>query len=395
MKTRKTILFITSCPEIWGGSEELWAGAALRLHERGHRVIAGRSEPKHGWIKHPRWIQLHEAGVNVGGFTVPVLFRAVPDACLRYLPRLAPITYYIRNNLLSFWIRRTEADLVVIAQGGTFDGMEWVELPLVAHAAEKPYVLICQKNSEIYWPMDELVGRHRNHFQNARRVFFVSEHNRQLAREMLGLPLPDSEVVRNPFMISNRRALPWPQATDGVSRLACVARMLSRDKGQDMLLRVLAMPKWRQRPIAVDFYGEGDNHEAFQGMARFFGLANVVFHGFSSDIEGVWKDHHALVLPSRAEGLPLAQVEAMACGRVPIITPAGGSGEILHDGETGFLAPTCSEAGLDDAMERAWERRHEWREIGLRASESVRRFYPEDPCSEFASKLETLLAPGA
>lgn len=390
---KSTVLFITSCPEIWGGSEELWAGAALRLRERGYRVVVGRSEPKPGWKKHPKWTRLRAAGLSLEGFRVPTLFRAVPDACERYLPQLAWFFYGLRNRVLSFWIRRLGADLVVIAQGNTFDGMDWVELPLVARAAAKPYVLICQKNSEIYWPVDVFLDRHRNHFQNAKQVFFVSEHNRQLASEMLGLPLHDAEVVRNPFMISNKQPLPWPLVKDGVLRLACVARMVAREKGQDMLLRVLAMPKWKERSVTVDFYGEGENRTGFECMARFLGLSNVAFRGFSSDIEQVWKDHHALVLPSRAEGLPLAQVEAMVCGRVPIITPAGGSPEIIVDGESGFLAPTISEAGLDDAMDRAWNRRHEWKEIGVRASESVWRHYPEDPCSEFASKLESLLSP--
>ncbi len=391
MKKAKTILFITSCPEIWGGSEELWAGAALRLQERGHRVITGRSEPNPGWKKHPKWIQLREAGVDLGAFSVPPLFRAVPDACLRYLPTLAPFFYGLRNRALSFWIRRLGVDLVVISQGNTFDGMDWVELPLVARAAEKPYVLVCQKNADPDWPFDIVRERNRGHFQKAERAFFVSQHNRDLSERMMELRLTNAEVVRNPFMISTRQPLPWPEPKDGLFQFACVGRFFPKEKGQDILLSVLARPRWRDRPLKVSFYGSGVNTEGLKGMARFLDLHNVHFPGFTMDVTQVWRDNHALVLPSRAEGLALAQVEAMVCGRVPIVTAAGGAGEILEDGITGFLARSASEDSLDEAMERAWERRHEWREIGLRASESVWRHYPEDPCAVFAEKLERIL----
>jgi glycosyltransferase involved in cell wall biosynthesis len=126
-------------------------------------------------------------------------------------------------------------------------------------------------------------------------------------------------------------------------------------------------------------------------MAEKLGLESVRFCGFAADITEIWKTHHALALSSRAEGLPLAQVEAMICGRPPIITPAGGAPEIMEDGVSGFLAASASEDAFDAALERAWQRRHEWREIGLRASESVWRHFPKDPCTDFANRLESLM----
>lgn len=334
---------------------------------------------------------MHAAGIEAGAFSVPPLFRTVPDAFYRYAPGLAPFFYGLRNRVLSFWIRRLGVDLVVIAQGNTFDGMDWVELPLVARAAGKPYVLVCQKNTECDWPFDEVRKRNQGHFLHARKAFFVSEHNRMVAEWMLGSKLANAEIVRNPFMITTREPLPWPEARDGVMRLACVGRMWPREKGQDILIKVLARRKWRERPMQVDFFGTGVNEQGLEGMARLLELKNVQFCGFTNDITEVWKNHHALVLPSRAEGLPLAQVEAMICGRVPIMTPAGGAGEILEDGVTGFLATSTSEEVFDEAMERAWNQRHRWKDIGLQASESVWKHYPSDPCADFADKLEALL----
>lgn len=388
---RRSILFLTSCPEVWGGSEELWSGAAIELQRRGHRVSCGRLEPAKKWKDHAKWRWLAQSGVRVGAFGIPTLFRAIPDAVLRYAEPLAPLVYGLRNRALALWIRRLDPDLVVISQGNTFDGMYSVEMPLIVHYTGKPFVLVCQKNSETEWPDDFMRARSINHFRRARRVYFVSGHNRDTAEHQLGIPVENAEVVHNPYMVSAREPLPWPENPGGRFHFACVGRLYPREKGQDLLLNVLSLPKWRERPLCVNFYGSGANAEGLEGMARLLGLDNVRFHGFTTDVTQVWRENHALVLPSRAEGLALAQVEAMVCGRVPIVTAAGGAGEILEDGVTGFLARSASEESLDDAMERAWARRHEWREIGGRASESVLRTFPSDPCAVFADKLESLL----
>jgi len=391
MPSRWSFLFISSCPMVWGGSEELWAGAAVELRKRGHHVVCTRSESLKGWKKHPKWKRLREAGVLVGKFGVPALFRAIPDAFEKYLSAIAPPFYALRNRLLAICLRRVNPDLVVVCQGNTFDGMFHVELPLLCHQAGKPFALVCQKNTETDWLEDPTRARSIRHFQRAKAVFFVSEHNKSVAEEQLGVRLEKAEIIRNPFMVKARESLPWPEEVDGLIHVACVGRLYVKEKGQDLLLNVLSLAKWRARPLCVNFYGEGGNAEGLREMAKFLGLDNVRFHGFAGDVTQVWRQNRALILPSRSEGLALAQVEAMICGRVPIVCPAGGAGEILENNVTGFLASASNVDALDEAMERAWTRRDEWLEIGRKASESVWRHFPRDPCAVFADKLEALL----
>ena len=57
-----------------------------------------------------------------------------------------------------------------------------------------------------------------------------------------------------------------------------------------------------------------------------------------------------LVLPSRAEGLPLTLLEAGAVGRAVIATDVGAVSDLVIDGETGLLLPPGDAESLGRAM---------------------------------------------
>lgn len=274
----------------------------------------------------------------------------------------------------------TRPDLVVLSQGGNHDGFLLAE---VCRRMSLPYVLLSQKATDLYWPIDSRRARVKRVYAAAKACYFVSEHNRRTTEEQLGFRLTNTVVVRNPFLVSWKRREDWPSMERGI-RIACIGRLYPMEKGQDLLLRVLARERWRARPLHVTFYGTGLQSSGLEEMARFLELRNVTFAGFVRDVDSIWSEHHALVLPSRCEGLPLVLVEAMLSGRVPIVTDVGGSGEVVVDDVTGFLAEGPSENSLDEAMERAWQRREEWRAIGEAAATHIRTLVPEDPAAVFA-----------
>jgi glycosyltransferase involved in cell wall biosynthesis len=65
------------------------------------------------------------------------------------------------------------------------------------------------------------------------------------------------------------------------------------------------------------------------------------------------------VLPTLEDGSPFAVVEAMAAGVPLIVTDACGNAPLLRPGETGWVVPAGDEAGLFDALSRAFARRGE------------------------------------
>ncbi|HKT90418.1 MAG TPA: glycosyltransferase, partial [Candidatus Sulfotelmatobacter sp.] len=102
-----------------------------------------------------------------------------------------------------------------------------------------------------------------------------------------------------------------------------------------------------------------------------------------------------LVLPSRFEGMPLALVEAMLCGRAAIVTNVGGNGELVRDGVNGFIAKAPTVEFIDEALNRAWESRERLKEMGEKAALDVRRLIPADPTGEFVQELQQLVGGGS
>jgi glycosyltransferase involved in cell wall biosynthesis len=109
-------------------------------------------------------------------------------------------------------------------------------------------------------------------------------------------------------------------------------------------------------------------------------------------VSQVWLNHHALALPSRNEGNALAMIEAMMCARVPIVTNVGRVAALVDDNECGFVAPAATVDLFEDALERAWQRRHDWQQIGAAAAHAIRQRHSMRPAEDFAEKLLALVA---
>jgi len=381
------VVFFSSCPEPWGGSEELWHGAALRLKQSGYYVSACKTLVDDS---HPRICELRSAGIEVKDYyrTPSVQLERVRRIVNRALPqRLQLRMGYDTYEACILVTSSGKYDLAVISQGENFDGLTFVRL---CQELRLPYVLVSQKASDQSWPPDHIRVMGRDAYLKARRSYFVSQHNRTLTERQFGTNISNSEVVRNPFLTPTMEPLPYPPADDGTFRLACVGRMYVPEKGQDILLRVLAMEKWRARNVEISLYGKGCHAEAIKELATMLSLSNVRFCGFSTNVIDIWRTNHALVLASRAEGVPLVVVEAMLCGRIPIVTNVGGNPEVIEDGVTGFIADGIGVSALDAAMERAWELRESWEAMGVAAAQDIRTHVPLDPCGVFANKLQSV-----
>lgn len=373
--TKRRILFV-SANRGGGGSEELWVQTTSRILQLGGEVLSATT-----WSSRAtnRLKQLEQAKVRHLSLNESFAQRLTA----RLLPKVAS-----KNSPLRRIIRDWKPQLIVFNSGTLLDGVS--HLQEIASTG-LPYVTITHLVSTDNWPDDATSEALVKLFSGAQIAGFVSNHNLSLFEKQTASRLNNSRIWRNPYLVSYKRQLTWPD--ERVWKLAFPARIHPRTKGHDLLLEVLSQEKWRTRPLQVSIFGKGPWENCLVRSIKMRDLeAKVRFCGHVHDIQALWDAHHALLLPSRHEGLPICVVEALMAGRPCIVNPAGGSAELLEEGVTGFISSECSAAALDQAMERAWEKRHEWQSMGIAAADHVRRIIPPDPAAVLAKELLTLSA---
>ena len=358
----------------WGGSEILWHKTACFAARQGHEVtvFTGFEMPALGREA------LLAAGAKLLPWSAPPLWRRLAHKVKRP-PHWEREVHRSSVSALA----QTRPELVILNQGCNHDGTPLAEA-LQEHGIA--YALLANQAGERYWQRDDYNTRMKDAYLGARQAWFVSNHNLRLTEWQIGTALEHSSVIRNWCQVASASPRLWPSA-DPVWRLACVARLTVTDKGQDLIIRLFAEKKWQERPIRVSLFGHGRNGKSLQGMAAMLGVTQVDFMGQTNDIAGLWKDHHALLLPSREEGLPLALVEAMMCDRLGIATDVAGNTEVVDDGETGFVAAAPTLKHLDEAMERAWQARDQWQAMGIEAGKRIRQLVPADPVAVFLDEV--------
>ncbi|WP_427922393.1 glycosyltransferase [Streptomyces sp. cg40] len=114
--------------------------------------------------------------------------------------------------------------------------------------------------------------------------------------------------------------------------VVCVGR-LCRQKGQDVLLRAWDVVLRRVPRARLVLVGDGPDRDALRQLAP----ESVLFAGAVADAVPWYQAADLVVLPSRWEGMALAPLEAMACGRPVVVTDVAGARESLPPG----LAPRC------------------------------------------------------
>ena len=307
---------------------------------------------------------------------------------------LRPLLQRLGQNgervLAKRWLDRVRPDFALVSSGSMVDAPWWLE---AIQELGIPNAVVVQAVWEGQWPHDDECLQLQRNYQRAAAVFFVSRGNRLLAERMLGCDIANAKVIRNPFNVDYNIQCPFPLQVEPV-RIACVARLEPAAKGQDLLLELMRMDKWKSRGIQLSFYGNGNNKESLRAQAQRHELDGISFCGHCDNVADIWKDHQLLILPSRFEGLPLALVEAMLCARPVVVTDVAGNAELVDDNETGFVAATPTVAALDEALERAWQRRADWEAMGLEASRRIRKYIPPNPAELFADEVERLLKRG-
>lgn len=369
------ILFITTMSSYpWGGSEELWSQTAAELAHRGRNVSTLQPEIARG---HPKSCSLQKI-VGTSNF----INRKRSFFRRRILRKFDKASWQFKE------VKKARPEFAVVSQGNNREGLNWMR---AFRDCLVPYMAIIQCNADWWYPTDSEREALKELYKAADCIVCVSRQNLELLRLQLAEPLPNAVVIPNPFCLDDHPAPEFPDLHSSTLRLACVARIEPHAKGLDVLLRLFAEEKWRSRPIQLNLYGDGPYRQGLEGTAHYLGLTNVKFLGKVASYKEIWDNEHALVLPSRYEGISLALLECMWCARPALTTRVGGAEEIIVDGVNGFLADACTVQALDRALERMWEARFDLAEMGRQARKRITSTITESPAVLLADKIESTM----
>ena len=343
----------------WAGSEEMWKLFAVEALRRGHSVAAMLQTP----IAQSEELADFRA---LGG----VVFAYNP--LNRYTSRTVSRGLYSRFRPLKRWHPE-----IVCTSGPPATPYRDRDLYNLLRAHKGGRVFIIQSNAESYITGQAERDVLRALYRSAQRIICVSRDNAELLERQLTSTLPIA-ILPNPIRTRLEHPLPWPGDLEPV-RFATVGRYEIGSKCQDRLLQALAGSEWKRRNWRLDLFGNGPDGKYLQDVIRYFGLGDrVALCGFERGFTKIWMDHHLHILTSRAEGLALALIESMFCGRPAVITRTGGNHELLRDNKDGFVSAGEDPEIICEALERAWINRQRWREMGEAAFQRANEWIPRD-----------------
>src|SRR5688572_3024335 len=129
------------------------------------------------------------------------------------------------------------------------------------------------------------------------------------------------------------------EPNDGPLKVLCVGRLIER-KGQHHLIEAVKRLVDEGVDVKLNLVGTGDAGEANEAQAARLGLSDRVrFFGYvpREEIARHYAAAHVFVLASYNEGMSVALLEAMASGLPVVVTPTGGTMELVSSGINGFI----------------------------------------------------------
>jgi glycosyltransferase involved in cell wall biosynthesis len=249
-------------------------------------------------------------------------------------------------------IRSFNADLVHLhSRRGADTQGAWA-----ARFLGKPVVL----SRRVDYPLRDSSAVRRRYAQSYDHTIAISEAIRQVLIRG-GVPAERVTTVHSAVDIRQFRpdaeAARAARAELGVQEraplFAIVAHMIRR-KGHDTLWDAVARISQEAPDMRVAIFGKGEEEARLRGRAAELGIErHLIWAGFREDLPTVLPAIGCLVHPARMEGLGVAILQALACGKPVIACPVGGIPEAVRPPLDGWLVPVDDSAALAAAMREA------------------------------------------
>ncbi len=356
-----------------GGVQMVIAGLVEALRARGHRVTEGMSEPV------PRndgreWrcpLYLRPAGEETGRsrrrIHWPSLARAF-TGLIRLRPQIVNVHFVTPSAFYFFLLRRIFRFRIVLSVHGSD-----ILRPLPSESADVARLLA-----------------------QADAVTVVSEDLRDRV-----LSVPDVRPSRVHLIPNGVDCEFWTPAPSAEARgkpgrppsFVAIGR-LQPVKGYDILLSAFARLREQVPEARLCLVGDGPQRDELERASRSLGLERAVEFAGALGKEAIrqrlWTAD-AFVMSSRSEGMPLALLEAMACGVPCVATRVGGVPGILEG--RGILVEPENPKALAEGMASILADPAVAPRLGARAQDGAQGFSRAASDGAYASLFDKLQDP--
>jgi glycosyltransferase involved in cell wall biosynthesis len=183
-------------------------------------------------------------------------------------------------------------------------------------------------------------------FRRAELVAALGESWRQDYLRLLGLAEDRVVVLGNPV----RLPVEVPERGRSGLRVLFLGRFGRRKGSADVLTAVAGLAGPDRESIELRMAGDGEVAETRE-LADRLGLSATVTDWLApAERDAALAEADVFVLPSHNEGLPMALLEAMAFGLVPVVSPVGSMAEVVLDRTNGLLVQPGDVAGIGTAL---------------------------------------------
>jgi glycosyltransferase involved in cell wall biosynthesis len=252
----------------------------------------------------------------------------------------------LRKLILAEMVLRASRPLVMHAHGAKFDSF---------HRGLPP-------------PLRRAVNRT---LQRANVFIALSSQWRDFFIEECELSPAQVVVLPNPVRVP-------PETVDRVGRkqvqFLFLGRLAQRKGAYDLLNAFLALPESLRARARLVMAGDGD----VEGMRSLAAAANDRIEVKSwinpRERDRLVAESDVFALPSYAEGMPMALLEAMAAGLPAITTPVGGIPDVLKHGQEGLMVTPGRVGELTAAMAKLIQDDVGRLDAGRRARERARTY---------------------
>jgi len=364
----------------WGGSEEIWYKTALLAQKHGWKVGCA---VYHWKEKEKKMQSLKDNGAAICYF--PNKGRAKRNLIERIQNKISK--QKIKKVIPTLPVEKYD---VVVVNMGAFENTTpaWRDfykrlnryIVLYHNYKEHEVLKGAKKQAVQNWADNSLLN-----LFDARRIMEVLDKNS-------GIKISNGDVLLNPlsFPVPSSPSS-FPPLQNGNYRFIMLAALELWRKAQDNLVKALSSEKWKQRNWTLHLYGDGKDRQKLQEVIQENGISDKIFlEGHTNDVKTALENAHLLFQITHIDAMPLVVVEAMAMARAVVVSKIGDMPRWVNEGENGWISSDASVEQIDITLEKAWQKKEQWKQIGENAFSVFQKKYPAPAEELLLEKIEAL-----